>query len=153
MLQRLTLATCLIATALQAQQAQPSALTLAASTADTALIGKAMLDGRAVADSTSTSGWTAAGFGGGFALGVLGTGATWLFARGSDVGPPVERRLAIATESEMYRQAFAAGYSNRLKAKRKRSALVGGVSGMATATAVVLVYFAFSDKQLFEWNF
>ncbi len=151
MLKRLALAMLFAASALPAQEAQTYAATRAASP-DAALLLRGLLDGGALARSESTTEWWAGGFTSGF-LGPLGVGVVWMFARGSDVSLPMERRLAIGQESATYQRAFAESYSETLKAKRKKSTLMGGVAGMATATAFGLIYLALSDYDLFEGGF
>jgi hypothetical protein len=122
----------------RAQQTQPSAVTQSGvpSTADVMLKGQ--LSGQSNAQTVGTGGWFAGGFASGLVLGLIGTAVTWAVAGSSDVSLPPDRRLQIANESTAYQEGFQAGYAERLKSRRKGSALAGGLLGTLTIVVIIV---------------
>ena len=124
------------ASALLAQQQQPSAVTQSgAPTSD--VMAKGQLDGQAAAQSAGTGGWMAGGVVTGLFTGLIGTAVIWAVAGSSDVSVPADRRVQIANEPPTYQQSYKSGYGQKLKSRRKASALGGGLLGTA---AFVLIY-------------
>jgi hypothetical protein len=89
------------------------------------------------AETVGSGGYLAGGFASGLLLGLIGTGITYAVAASSDVSLPPLEMTSIADRSPEYIQGFRTGFGDRVKAKRKQSALTGGLLG--TAVLVVLV--------------
>jgi hypothetical protein len=121
---------------LRAQEQQPRAMRQSGETADA--IAKGRLEGEVAGQRVGTGGWFAGGFGSGLLLGLIGTAVIYVSAGNSDISLPAERRLLIATQSPEYQQAFEVGYGEKVKSKRKGSALGGGLLGTATIVLVIL---------------
>ena len=119
-----------------AQDAQPT--TAPAATAPAEELARGRLEGQVAAQSRGTSGWAVSGFLAGAGAGLIGTGVVWAIAAGSDVSPPADRRLLIVNQSAIYQQGFEMGYGEKLKSRRKRSALTGGLVGTAVAVVAIL---------------
>lgn len=140
----LVLAILFGASSLLAQQAQPSAVTQAGAS-NTEVMAKGRMDGTTSAQSVGTGGWMAGGVVTGLFTGLIGTAVIWAVAGSSDVSVPADRRLQVADQPPVYQQAFEAGYGEKLKSKRKGSALAGGLLG--TAALVLLVVSAGDGSQ------
>jgi hypothetical protein len=123
------------ASSLLAQQQQPSAVTQSGVASD--VMAKGQLDGQSAAQSVGTGGWMAGGVVTGLFTGLIGTAVIWAVAGSSDVSVPADRRVQIANEPPTYQQSYESGYGQKLKSKRKASALGGGLLGTA---AFVLIY-------------
>jgi hypothetical protein len=94
----------------------------------------------------STQGWIWGGFAGGLTLGPIGAGLAWTLANNSDVALGVERRMLLHYDGgSTYIEAFERAYAGSLLARRKQSALRGGILGtaglVATATVVWAIYY------------
>lgn len=100
-----------------------------------------MEQGSTAAAAVGTTTWTLTGFASGLLLGPVGTGLAWSLARSGASSPPA----AVATRMEKleadYRLGYQRAYTDRLTAKRKSSALAGGVAGttLFSAAAAVLL--------------
>ena len=103
----------------------------------TEMIARAQNDGQLAALNVGTGGWAGGGFASGLLLGFIGTGVSWAAAGASGVESPPDARLRIANQPAEYQQLYTKSYSDKVKAKRKSSALKGGLVG--TAAFVLLV--------------
>jgi len=117
-----------------AQQGQADSVAAAAA----ALIAQAQTEGALAATNVGTGGWFAGGFASGVVLGLIGTGVTWAIAGSSDATLPADRRLLIANRPTAYQQFYEKSYGDKVKSKRKTSALVGGLVGTATFLVIYL---------------
>ncbi|HEU4993762.1 MAG TPA: hypothetical protein VFT29_03050 [Gemmatimonadaceae bacterium] len=126
------------ASSLQAQQAQPSAVTQSSQASPSDVIAKGNLDGQAAARPVGTAGWMTGGVFTGLLTGLIGTVVIWAVAGNSDVNVPADKRSLIAGESATYQQAYQAGFGEKLKSKRKGAALTGGLIGTATFLIIYL---------------
>lgn len=124
----------LVPSALQAQEPAPSTAGRVDSTP-----AAAMLHGQALAERQPVGGRFAGGLASGLLLGLIGTGIVWAVAGSDDTPVPIAHALQLANANPNYNLAFQQGYSARLKARRKSSALTGGLVGTAT---VVVLYLA-----------
>ena len=94
------------------------------------------LDGEVAAADKGAAGWALGGFASGVGLGLIGTGVTYGLAASSSPKLPATEMASIQNRSADYRLAYQNAYADRVKRKRKRSALVGGFVGTATIVAV-----------------
>ena len=117
------------------QQAKPDSVAVALATP--ALIVQAQADGTKSGRIIGTGGWFAGGFVSGLLLGVIGTGITWALASSSDVQVPPDSRLLIINQPITYQQVYEKSFADKVKMKRKSSALRGGLVG----TGIGLVLF------------
>jgi hypothetical protein len=90
------------------------------------------------AETVGTGGYLAGGVASGVLLGLIGTGITYAVAASSDVSLPPFEMASIADHSPEYIQGFRSGYGDRVKAKRKQSALTGGLLGTALFVVIVV---------------
>lgn len=139
-LKGIALATILGAVPLVAQQQPQPAGLIGQASSDTEMAARGKVDGDAAAQSARTTGWSSAGFGSGLLLHVVGTGVTWAAAANSDVSIPPDRLAVVVERGPVYKQAFETAYADRLAARRKKSALVGGLLGSAAVTLGVVLY-------------
>jgi hypothetical protein len=121
------------------QQAVPDSATSAA----LAMLAQAQADGQMAATNVGTGGWFGGGFAGGIILGLIGTGATYAFAASSNVELPADKRLGLVSRPTAYQQAYEKAFGDKVRSKRKTSALTGGLLG--TATLLVIYFSASSD--------
>jgi hypothetical protein len=120
-----------------AQQAKTdSAAADQALIAAAALLAQARADGQTAGAKVSTGGWFGGGFVSGLVLTLLGTGIAYAVAADSKVELPPDQRLLITSRPFAYQQAYADGFREKVKSKRKSSALKGGL--VATSAWVVL---------------
>lgn len=126
--------------ALQAQQ--PTGLAAQQRTeADLAALAAGA--GAQAARNESTTPWIWGGFAGGLTTGPIGTGLAWFLADNSQARLEVPRAMMISTESgPVYLQVYEEAFAETLRARRKRSALVGGAFGTATLGAVLFAIWA-----------
>ena len=113
-----------------AQQAKPDSV--AAGQDTPALIVQAQADGTTSGATVGTTGWVASGFVSGLVLGLVGTGITWALAGYSDPKLPRTKQLLIANEPVTYRLVYEKSFTDKVKTKRKSSALTGGLLGTGT---------------------
>jgi len=104
----------------------------------------AVLQGRALAETRGTGGRFAGGFVSGVLLGLIGTGIVYAIAGSDDTSVPALDAARLSTANPTYSLSFQQGYSERLKARRKSSALTGGLLG--TLTFVVIYVSATSGN-------
>ena len=121
-----------VMTPLHAQQPQP------APSAESEVMARGQVDGTAAAGERGTAGWTAGGVASGLVAGLIGTAIIYVVANNSDVSVPADRRVQIAGQPALYQQGFESGYGSRLKARRRNSALTGGLIGTGVFLAVYL---------------
>jgi hypothetical protein len=121
------------------QPSQQGALDSAAVAAQAAaLVAQAHGEGQMAAANVGTGGWFAGGFASGVVLGLIGTGITWAIAANSGVELAPDKRLLISSRSATYQQLYEKAYGDKVKAKRKVSALTGGLLGTATFVVIYL---------------
>lgn len=94
----------------------------------------------------STTNWVWGGFVGGLTLGPIGAGLAWTLANNSDAKLGVDRTMLLTYDGgPAYIQAYEEAYAEALRARRKRSALRGGIIGtaalVATATVAWAIYY------------
>ena len=124
---------------LQSAGAQPaSALTGAEPSSDASSIVAAVAEGRELAEFEGTGGWFAGGVGSGVVLGLIGTAVITVAANNSSNNVPASQLSILATKRPDYSQAFARGYREKLKSKKRTSALTGGLLGTAAFVAIYL---------------
>ena len=120
-----------------AQQTKPdSAAADQALIAAATLLAQARADGQTAGASVGTGGWFGGGFVSGLVLTFLGTGIAYAVAADSKVELRPDQRLLIASRPFAYQQAYDEGFRDKVKSKRKSSALKGGL--VATSAWVVL---------------
>jgi hypothetical protein len=112
------------------QQAKPDSAAPAQDTS--ALIVHAQADGTASGATVGTGGWAAGGYLTGLVTGIIGVWIARAIAGSSNVELPPDRRLLIASQPVTYQQAYEKSYVNKVKSKRRSSALRGGLIGVAT---------------------
>lgn len=127
-----TLALALMAAPLTAQVAETS------SRFSGATMAAGINDGTLRAESTGTGGYFAGGLVSGVFLGLIGTGITYAVAATSDVSVPASQQAEISEGSPEYAQGYRTGFGDRVKAKRKQSALMGGLLGTAVGVVILL---------------
>jgi hypothetical protein len=137
------LALVLIPAIAAAQQPAQQAISDSATAAALAMLAQAQVDGQMAAANVGTGGWFGGGFLGGLLLGLIGTGATYAFASSSHVELPPDKQLIVVSRPAAYQQAYTKAFGDKVRSKRKTSALTGGLIG--TATLVVVVLSAASD--------
>ena len=126
----------LVPEALPAQHASAGGTT---GTAADSTASAAVLHGRAAADRRSLGGRFAGGLASGLLLGLIGTGITYAIAGSDDASLSAAEAAQLASANPVYSLAFQQGYTERLKARRKSSALTGGLLGTAAIVTIVLV--------------
>jgi len=124
---------CISAPAVAQQQTQPA--TTQSSTAD--IVAQGTMDGRSAAEGKGTGGYLAGGILGGLTLGLIGTGITYAVAANSTVEVPSTDLIVARERGAAYTEAYQSAFRDRVKGRRKSSALTGGLLG--TAVLVVLV--------------
>lgn len=97
-----------------------------------------MFDGRSAANRRGTGGYFVGGLAGGITLGLIGTGITWGIAAASDPTPSNTESLLIQRKGTDYALSYTDAYSQRLKQRRKRKAVTGGLIGTGIIVAVLL---------------
>ncbi|HEY8468351.1 MAG TPA: hypothetical protein VIL18_01850 [Longimicrobiales bacterium] len=110
-----------------------------------------IVDGELAAQSPGTVGWGIGGFASGLFLGLIGTGVTYALAGSSNADLPPAIMASLSDRSPEYRMGFQQGYANKLRARRKSSALIGGALG--TAVLVVAVISATSEDDGYSSSF
>lgn len=128
------LALALVPVALPAQEPTPAAPPRADSTP-----AAATLHGQALAERQAVGGRFAGGFVSGLFLGLIGTGIAWAIAGSDDTPLPTAEASQLTRVNPDYHLFFQQGYSTKLKARRKSSALTGGLVGTATFVTIYLV--------------
>jgi len=103
-----------------------------------ALLTQAHAEGEMAAANVGSSGWFAGGVASGVLLGLIGTGVTWALAANSRVEVAPDKRLLISSRSVTYQQLYEKAYGDKVKSKRKTSALTGGLLGTATFLVIYL---------------
>jgi hypothetical protein len=137
------LALALIPATTAAQAPTQQAMSDSATAAALAILTQAQAEGQAAAMNVGTGGWFGGGFVGGVLLGLIGTGVTYAFASSSNVEVPPDRRLLVVSRPVAYQQAYEKAFGDKVRSKRKVSALTGGLLG--TATLLVIYISAASD--------
>lgn len=144
----------LTASRLPAQELPATESTLRAATHDALGDGRRAAEQRYVGGRLLVGGLAGVplGFFGGAALFVgplppvvtgaaLGGGVLLLARRPGDTTPPDSLAALAAREGPAYEQAWRAGYKDRLGARRRRAADVGGTVGAIIGAALVLTIF------------
>ena len=126
-----------LAATLSAQQQQPSAATQSSIEAAD-FLAMARLDGDSAGRSVGTSGWGVGSFFVGLVTGPLGAAIMYAVAAGSGAEVGADRRIAAASRGPAYQLAYQTGYEHRVRSKRKRSTLVGGIIGSAITVALFM---------------
>jgi hypothetical protein len=132
------LALVLIPAAVTAQQPVQQAAPDSATAAALAMLAQAQLAGQTAAMSVGSGGWFGGGFVSGVFLGLIGTGVSYALASSSSAELPPDRRLTITSQPLAYQQAYEKGFADKVRSKRKSSALTGGLLGTATFLVIYL---------------
>lgn len=103
---------------------------------DAVNVAAAVAGGRELAASEGTGGWFAGGVGSGLVLGLIGTAIITVAANNSGNDVPASQQSILATKPPDYSEAFARGYREKLKSKKRTSALTGGLLGTAAFLAI-----------------
>ena len=103
---------------------------------DLELLARAQLQGETAGGAVRTRGWFAGGLAGGLVGGFIGTGVAYALASSNDVAVPAEQRLAVSTQSAAYQQFYQRAFTEKVKSRRKSSALKGGILGTVTMVVV-----------------
>jgi hypothetical protein len=123
-----------IALPLHAQQQQaPAGLS---STAPAVELAKARLDGEVAA--TNAGGWFGRSVVIGALTGLIGTTITYAVAATSTPELPTEKKLLIADKPQDFQVMYEKGYADKVRKKRKSTALGGGLLGTAAFVALVV---------------
>jgi len=91
--------------------------------------------GEDLAGGTSTGRWFGAGLAGGTLAGPIGAGVVAALAGRSAIS---DWPLPPAGESASFRQAFEEGYEVRVRERRRRTAIVGGLVGSAVFVGALI---------------
>lgn len=121
--------------------AQQQSGTVAGATAADA-IARGQLDGARAGEHVGTKGWLVGSYFSGLTLGLIGTGISWAVANGSDANVSPTQRAGIIDSSATYRAAFEEGFGEKVKSRRKASALTGGLLGTITFVGAYVYYTA-----------
>jgi hypothetical protein len=108
------------------------------------MLTQAQAEGQLAATSVGTGAWFGGGFASGLLLGLIGTGVTYAIAANSNAELPPDRRLLVMNQPLAYQQAYEKGFADKVRSKRRTSALTGGLLG--TATILVIYLSAISDS-------
>jgi hypothetical protein len=118
---------------------EPDSANAAAVAAAAAMLTRAQVEGQAAAASVRTGGWFGGGLASGLLLGVIGAGITYAIASTGNVELPPDKRLLILSQSTSYQQAYEKGFADKVRSKRRASALTGGLLGAATGLVIYLI--------------
>ena len=99
----------------------------------------AALHGRALADQRGMGGRFGGGLAAGLTLGIFGAGMVYIIAGSDDAYLAPTDALRLSGANPTYSLAFQQGYSERLKARRKSSALKGGLLGTLALVTLIVV--------------
>lgn len=124
----------ILAAPLSAQQ-QPTPVALSTGT-PAAELAKARLDGEVAA--TNAGGWFGRSVVIGALTGLVGTTITYAVAATSTPQLPTEKKLVIADKPQDVQVMYEKGYADKVRSKRKSTALGGGLLG--TAAFLVIVF-------------
>jgi len=100
--------------------------------------GQGALDGQAAAVQKKVTGWYIGGFVGGLGMGPFGIAVSYAVAAESCSAVPLEKYVEIVERSPDYRLGFREGYQMRIRKRRKRSAIIGSLTGTAVITTLLL---------------
>jgi hypothetical protein len=101
-------------------------------------IARGSLDGSDAAARRGTSGHFAGGVMAGVLLGLIGTIIVYASADADPPHAPIRPQPVYSDTSAAYTLAFRRAYDDRMRSKRKSSALAGGLLGTAALVAVVV---------------
>jgi hypothetical protein len=101
-------------------------------------INSGYIAGRIAAGSHETFGWFVGGFFAGATLGLVGTGVTWVLAGSGGMDLKTHELASIRNRNQQYFEGYTGGYAERIRSKRKGSALSGGLLGTLTFVAIYL---------------
>lgn len=111
------------------------------------LTARAIREGAAAAGQTNPWGWFGRGFIGGLLGGPIGTAIAYRKAGEQAVTPPLPLDLATADRNDqLYLVSYSAGFSDRIRARRKGYALIGGAIGTGVLTYALLQLVDFGSK-------
>lgn len=120
----------------QVQQSSAAPVPAAAAMTPDA-VSRAQVEGQTAAMNVGTGGWFGGSMVSGVLLGLIGTGISYGLAASSNVEMPPEKKLTITSPDAAYHAYAEKAYADKVHAKRKSSALKGGLLGTA---AFVLLY-------------
>lgn len=106
--------------------------------ADASSVSLAITEGHELAGAEGTSGWFIGGVGSGLVLGLIGTAIITVTAHNSSSDIPASRQSLLAMKPPEYSQAFARAYRERVKSRKRNSALGGGLVGTAAFLVIYL---------------
>ena len=88
------------------------------------------------AEQVGTGGYFAGGMVSGVFPGLIGTGIAYAVTATSDVQIPATTQAMIASNGSEYVLSYEQAFRDRVKARRKSSALTGGLLGTAVAVMI-----------------
>jgi hypothetical protein len=124
---------CISAPAVAQQQAPG---TTQPTTAD--VVAQGTMDGRSAAEAKGTGSYFAGGIVGGLTLGLIGTGITYVVAANSTAEVPSTDLIVARERGAAYTEAYQSAFRDRVKGRRKSSALTGGLLGTAVLVAIAV---------------
>lgn len=95
------------------------------------LVAVGIQDGSTLAQTVGTGVWTAGGFVGGAVMGPIGVGLSYALAASSASALPTATVSRIGKKEADYQLGFQQAYTDKLTARRRSSAMVGGMAGTA----------------------
>lgn len=118
---------------------RPPAITPAATQAPTSTeqFFQGRIDGRRQGDQVNTSGRMVGGLAAGTFLGLIGTGIVYAVASGDAVRMPDDVEASRSRDTG-YLMGFEEGYVERVRARRRSSALAGGLLGTGIAVLIIV---------------
>jgi hypothetical protein len=81
--------------------------------------------------------WFGAGFGGGFALGLIGSAVVIGFSQTGTAVPPAEALNEIQDQPQPLQDAYRLGYHQKARSKALGKCILGSVAGMGAMIAVI----------------
>ena len=122
---------------LDSRASTPAAITPYAKSSENS-INSGYIAGRIAAESHGTGGWFVSGFFAGATLGLIGTGVTWVMAGSGGMDLRTHELASIQNRNQQYFEGYTGGYTERIRSKRKGSALGGGLLGTLTFVVIYL---------------
>ena len=106
------------------------------------LFSAGMQEGTTTAQTVGTGLWAVGGFAGGAALGPIGAGLAYALASSAASALPAPITTRIGKKEADFQLGYQQAYTDRLTARRKSSAVVGGAAGTALLAVGALVFLA-----------
>ena len=104
------------------------------------LVSVGIQDGSTLAQTVGTGVWTAGGFAGGALMGPIGLGLSYALAASSASALPQSTVTRIGKKEADYQLGFQQAYTDKLTARRRSSAMVGGLAGVALFSVAMYIW-------------